>query len=91
MRLQWRIQGFTKSVWRPFDVNAPLFYPTEVQTDIKKHFKLNNVLHFVELQEFRAGLLPSLHYRIVLTMLFFLIILHCIISFPRKKCPALLR
>ena len=33
--------------------------------------KLNNASHFVELQDLRAGLLPSLYYPMVSTMRFF--------------------
>jgi len=33
--------------------------------------KLNNALHFVELQDFHAGVLPSLYYRIVSKIIWF--------------------
>jgi len=36
----------------------------EVETEIKKYLKLNNALHFLELQDLRAGFLRSLCYRI---------------------------
>jgi len=52
-----------------FDIIAPLLVPIEAPTEIKKYTKLNNAnLHFVELQDLCAGLLPSVCKRIVSTV-----------------------
>ena len=50
--------------WLPFDKSAPFLVPVKVERVIKKYSKLSNVLHFVGLQKLRAGLLPSLYYRL---------------------------
>ena len=47
--------------WRPFDQNAPLFGAYRGRNKGKyTQSKLNNALHFVELQYVRDGLWPSL-------------------------------
>jgi len=70
----------------------------EVETEIKKYLKLNNALHFLELQDLRAGFLRSLCYRIVQQSCFFKLLLfryvlyYCsVMSFPGGNCPAVPR
>jgi len=36
--------------------------PIQVEAKIKKYSKLNNALHFIELQDLRDGFLPSFYY-----------------------------
>ena len=43
----------------------------EIEAEIRHTSKPNKVLHFVKLRVLRAGLLPRIYYRIILTMLFF--------------------
>jgi len=59
--------------WRPFVINAPMLDAYRSRNrDLKYSYtRVNNALHFVELQDLRAGLLPSHYYRVVSTMLFF--------------------
>lgn len=59
------------AVWHPFDINAPLLAPVEVETEIKKYSKLSNALPFLELHDLRARPLFSFYFRKVSTMLFF--------------------
>jgi len=51
----------------------PFLVPIEVETEIKNALNqtLNNTLRFVKRQDLRAGVLPSLYYRIVTAMLLF--------------------
>jgi len=55
----------------PLHINAPLYGAYRSRNRDKKYSKLKKRLHFVELQDLRAGRLPSLYYGIVSRMLFF--------------------
>jgi len=74
---------------RPFAINFPLLVPIEVETEIKRYSKLNIAFHFVELQDLRDGCLPSLYYRMAITMLLFRNSTTVVISLPSENCPAL--
>jgi len=52
-------------------MNAPFSGAHRSMNRDQKILSTNNGLHFVELTELRAGLLPSLYYRIVTTMLLY--------------------
>jgi len=67
----WPPKCLQRSVeWCPCDINEPLFGAYLRRNTYKKCYKLDNTLHFIELQDLRAGLFPSLRNRFVSTMLF---------------------